>query len=242
MLGIIGAMQIEVDSLLSAMEDRQDSSVAGAVFSRGKIKGQEVVVVMCGIGKVCAALMTQILIDRFRVHAIVNTGVAGGLDERLEIGDLVIATDAVQHDFDLTGFGYVRGHLPCAGGEKTAVSRFLTDKNLSDRFEAAAEEVGGEGKAIRGTVVSGDIFVCDPALKERLICEFGAAATEMEGAAIAQVCYLNKVPFAIVRAISDLAGKEAKISYDEFETNAAHRSAKIIQKMLSDAAKKGKEG
>ncbi|MGM9637572.1 MAG: 5'-methylthioadenosine/adenosylhomocysteine nucleosidase [Eubacteriales bacterium] len=234
MLGIIGAMQIEVDSLLSAMEDRLDSSVAGTVFSKGKIGGQEVVVVMCGIGKVCAALITQILIDRFQVHAIVNTGVAGGLDERLEVGDLVIATDAVQHDFDLTGFGYVRGHLPCAGGEKTAVSRFPADKNLINRFESAAEKVGGEGKTILGTVVSGDIFVCDPALKERLIREFGAAAAEMEGAAIAQVCYLNKVPFAIVRAISDLAGKEAKISYDEFERKAALRSAKIIQQMLSD--------
>lgn len=234
MLGIIGAMQIEVDSLLSAMEDRQDRSVAGVPFSCGKIGGQDVVVVMCGIGKVCAALTAQILIDRFGVHAIVNTGVAGGLDARLEVGDLVIATDAVQHDFDLTGFGYVRGHLPCAGGEKTAVSRFLADGNLSDRFEKAAMAIGGDGKAIRGTVVSGDIFVCDASLKQRLIDDFGAAATEMEGAAIAQVCFLNKIPFAIVRAISDLAGKEAKISYDEFEKKAALRSAKIIQKMLSD--------
>ena len=175
MIGIIGAMQIEVDSLLSAMEEREDCVVAGAVFSKGKIGSQEVVVVMCGIGKVCAALTAQILIDRFGVTAIVNTGVAGGLDERLEVGDLVIATDAVQHDFDLTGFGYVRGHLPCAGGEKSAVSCFFADRNLSDCFEKAAEEIGGEGKAIRGTVVSGDIFVCDAALKQRLTVDFGAA-------------------------------------------------------------------
>lgn len=237
MIGIIGAMQIEVDSLLSAMEEREDCVVAETVFSKGRIGGRKVVVVMCGIGKVCAALTAQILIDRFGATAIVNTGVAGGLDERLEVGDLVIATDAVQHDFDLTGFGYVRGHLPCAGGEKSAVSRFYADRKLSDCFERAAEEIGGEGKAIRGTVVSGDIFVCDASLKQRLTVDFGAAATEMEGAAIAQVCYLNKVPFAIVRAISDLAGKEAKISYDEFEKKAALRSAKIIQKMLSDSEK-----
>ncbi len=231
-IGIIGAMQSEVERLLAAMENKETVRAAGADFTRGRIAGKDVVVVMCGIGKVCAGAIAQCMIDRFGVSAIVNTGVAGGLDERLEIGDLVEATDAIQHDFDLTAFGYARGYMPCAGGDKQLPSRFVADPELSDRFVDAFTSAGCRGKVIRGTVVSGDIFVSDPDLKNALIRDYKAAATEMEGAAIAQICRLNEVPFAVVRAISDLAGKEANISFDTFEIQAAEQSSRTILRML----------
>lgn len=236
-LGIIGAMASEVDSLILAMSDRKKVRAAGADFVCGRIAGKDAVVVMCGIGKVCAGAVAQCMIDRFSVDAIVNTGVAGGLDPRLSVGDLVIATDAVQHDFDLTGFGYVRGHLPCAGGEKGIPTRFAADPELSDRFERAfsnAKCAGNAGKVIRGTVASGDIFVCDPALRQSLIENYHAAAVEMEGAAVAQVCYLGGVPFALVRAISDLAGESAGVSFDTFEKQAAEQSARTVLRMMEE--------
>lgn len=235
-LGIIGAMRSEVESLIAAMSGRESVRGAGTEFVSGKIAGKDVVAVMCGIGKVCAGAVTQCLIDRFCVDAVVNTGVAGGLDGRLSVGDLVIATDAVQHDFDLTGFGYVRGCLPCAGAGtgagKGVPTRFAADPVLSGRFADAFALAGCSGKVIRGTVVSGDIFVCDPGLRASLIRDFGAAAVEMEGAAVAQVCCLSGVPFALVRAISDLAGESAGISFDTFERAAAEQSARTVLRML----------
>ncbi len=233
-IGIIGAMASEVESLIAAMTQKETVRGAGSEFVCGKLAGRDAVVVMCGIGKVCAGAVTQFLIDRFAVDAIVNTGVAGGLDSRLSIGDLVIANDAVQHDFDLTGFGYARGHLPCAGGGKDAPTRFTADSELSNRFADAFTAAGCVGKVVRGTGVSGDIFVCDPALKASLISDYGAAAVEMEGAAVAQVCFLNTVPFALVRAISDLAGEEANVSFDTFERTAAEQSARTILKMVGN--------
>lgn len=231
-IGIIGAMQSEVERLLAAMEDQVTTRAAGADFARGRIAGKDVVVGLCGIGKVCAGAIAQCMIDRFGVSAIVNTGVAGGLDDRLEIGDLVVATDAIQHDFDLTAFGYARGYMPCAGGDQRSPSRFAADPGLSDRFVDAFNSANCRGKVIRGTVVSGDVFVSDPDLKKALIRDYHAAATEMEGAAIAQVCCLNGVPFAVVRAISDLAGKEANVSFDAFEIEAAEQSSRTILRML----------
>lgn len=231
-IGIIGAMQSEVERLLAAMEDKESVHAAGTDFARGRIAGKNVVVVRCGIGKVCAGAIAQCMIDRFGVSAIVNTGVAGGLDERLEIGDLVVATDAIQHDFDLTAFGYARGYLPSAGEDTGTPSRIVADRELSDRFADAFASAGCRGKVIRGTIVSGDVFVSDQTLKERLIRDFSGAATEMEGAAIAQVCSMNGVPFAVVRAISDLAGKEANVTFDTFEIEAAEQSSRTILRML----------
>ena len=215
-IGIIGAMDSEVDNLIARMEGVTVHTVAGRHFSVGRLAGQEAVVVKSGIGKVAAAITAQLLIDRFGVDTLLNTGMAGGLDARLEVKDLVVATDALQHDFDLTAFGHAPGYL--YGEDDTCATRFTADPTLvALALEAAAEVLPAGSKAITGTVASGDVFVDDSALKGWLITQFGAAAAEMEGAAIAQVAEANGVPFLILRTISDLAEKEAHVSFDELE-------------------------
>lgn len=235
-LGIIGAMDSEVAALIAALEDPAAHTVGGVTVHTGTLRGRAVAIAKCGIGKVCAALCAQLLIDRFAVTAMVNTGVAGGLGEGLAVGDLVIADAAVQHDFDITAFGHVRGYMPALGGDDTAPSRWRTDPALSAAFRAAAETVQkqtGDAFACHGgTVASGDIFVDNAALKHTLRHDFDAVAAEMEGAAIAQVAQLNGVPFALIRAISDLADGGATVSFETFEQQAAARSARILLTLL----------
>lgn len=229
-VGIIGAMASEVALLTERMENAAIVRAAGIDFYTGKLENAPAVVAQCGIGKVCAALCAQAMIDRFGVKALINTGVAGGLDSSLAIGDIVIAADAVQHDFDLTSFGHVKGYL--GGGDGSEPTRFRSAPELVAAFRAAAERVMKNGKTLEGTVASGDVFVADEKKKREIVSLFGAAATEMEGAAIAQTACANGVPFVIVRAISDLAGGEASVSFDEFEKAAAKTSAEIVAEML----------
>ncbi len=229
MLGIIGAMNTEVEALISALENKEETTIAGSRFFSGRLGKTPVVVVMCGIGKVAAAVCAQALIDRFSPDAIINTGVAGGVAEGLCQGDLVIATDAVQHDFDLTSFGYAKGYMPVWGRNKAAPSPFPADEELAARLMNCASALCY--RARRGRVASGDVFVADAALKATLADEFSASVAEMEGAAIAQVAWQNGIPCAIVRAISDLADGSAALSFDEFEVIAAERSAKLLMEL-----------
>ena len=226
MIGIIGAMNTEVETLISALTDKQETVVAGSHFFSGKLGSTDAVVVMCGIGKVAAAICAQALIDTFHPDVLINTGVAGGVADGLAQGDLVIATDAVQHDFDLSLFGYAKGYMPVWGKDKGSPSPFPADEALAEKLIAAADALGYH--AIRGRVASGDIFVADADLKHTLATEFGAAVAEMEGAAIAQTAWQNGTPCAIVRAISDLADGSATLSFEEFEVIAAERSAKLL--------------
>ena len=236
--GIIGAMDSEVASLLDAMEERGRETIASGIFVHGLIGDQEVVVVKCGIGKVCAALCAQILIDRFAVEAIINTGIAGGLSPSLSVGDFVVADAAVQHDFDLRAFGHVQGYMPAMGGDDRLPSFWPTDPALEERFLAAAESVKStehkDFHCLGGVVASGDVFVSNPALKNTLVEQFGAAAAEMEGAAIAQVAALNGVPCAIIRAISDLADGRATESFEDFERETADLVSRILLTMLRE--------
>lgn len=235
-IGIIGAMESEVSLLRQQMSQPNAITVGRNTYYAGQLAGKPAVVVQSGIGKVSAAMCAQALIDRFEVFAIVNTGVAGGLHPSLRIGDLVIAEDAVQHDFDLTALGHAKGYLPCCDKNSKQPSRFSASKELSAALCRAAEQVLTPigRKYIRGTIASGDIFVDDSQLKRELITQFGAAAVEMEGAAIAQVAFINQVPFAILRAISDLAEQEANVNFESFEKEAAALSAKILLQMLQD--------
>ena len=226
MIGIIGAMNTEVETLISSLTDRQETTIAGSRFYSGKLGSTEAVVVMCGIGKVAAAICAQALIDTFHPDVLINTGVAGGVADGLAQGDLVIALDAVQHDFDLSLFGYAKGYMPVWGKDKDRPSPFPADEALAEKLIAVANELGYH--AIRGRVASGDIFVADANLKHTLATDFGAAVAEMEGAAIAQTAWQNGVPCAIVRAISDLADGSATLSFEEFEVIAAERSAKLL--------------
>ena len=226
-LGIIGAMEQEVETLLAQMEDKVAATKAGSTFYEGKLAGLDAVVVQCGIGKVNAALCVQILCDCYGVTHVVNTGIAGSLCAELDIGDLVISADAMHHDFDCTAFGYPMGKVP-----GMASVAFPADKTLSALAYAAAEMVN-PGHTKHGRVASGDQFVADKALKDRIIQVTGALCTEMEGAAIAQTAYRNGIPFVIIRAISDKADNSADMDYPTFERIAAHRCAAVTMALAA---------
>lgn len=221
-IGIIGAMQEEVETLLCAMTDKKEADRAGSRFYEGNLQGKEVVVVQCGVGKVNAALCVQIMCDCYGVDAVVNTGIAGSLSSDLDIGDLVVSENAMYHDFTCTVFGYEPGQVP--GMPKT----FAADPKLIEFAVAAAEQIN-PGHTRIGTVASGDQFVCEKVQKSHIIEVTGALCTEMEGAAIAHAAYRNGVPFVIIRAVSDKADDTADMDYPTFEKIAAHRCASVIQ-------------
>ncbi|MCR5161075.1 MAG: 5'-methylthioadenosine/adenosylhomocysteine nucleosidase [Lachnospiraceae bacterium] len=226
-IGIIGAMEDEVAGLKARMEQVSKTVLARMEFNEGLLEGKPVVVVRSGIGKVNAAVCTQILADRFGVGAVINTGVAGSLDARIDIGDFVISTDAVHHDMDATVFGYAPGEVPQLG----QVS-FEADKALADAAEAACRKVIPDQNVWRGRVVSGDQFIVSREKKDEIVKTFGGLCTEMEGASIAHAAWLNSLPFLIVRAISDKADESAEMDYPTFEKKAAGSSVEMLCEML----------
>ena len=229
-LGIIGAMAIEVETLKESMENLTVSTRTGMEFYEGTLEGIPVVVVQCGVGKVNAAMCAQTLCACFGVTHLVNTGIAGSLNAELDIGDLVVSRDAMYHDFDCFHFGYPMGKVPGMD-----VIAFPADETLMGYACAAAEAVN-PGHVKIGRVASGDQFVAEKALKNRIIERTQGLCTEMEGAAIAQTAYRNGVPFVILRAISDKADDSAEMDYPTFERIAAHRCAqvaRILAKRLS---------
>ncbi len=221
-LGIIGAMEQEVESLVGMLECPVSAQRAGSMFHEGTLDSVDVVIVQCGIGKVNAALCVQILCDCYGVTHVVNTGIAGSLCAELDIGDLVISTDAMYHDVDCTAFGYPMGKVP---GMPDA---YAADEKLIGYALAAAEKVN-PGHTKTGRIASGDQFVCEKKLKAHIIDVTGALCTEMEGTAIAQAAYRNGVPFVIIRAISDKADDSAEMDYPSFERIAAHRCAAVTR-------------
>ncbi len=228
MIGIIGAMDEEVSKIKAAMTDVEIQKRAGMDFYKGKLQGKEAVVVRCGIGKVNAALCGQILVDFYQVDYMVNTGIAGSLNANIDIGDIVLSTDALQHDMDATGFGYEVGVIP-----RMPVSVFEADRHLIDLAKEACEKVNPDIKVFTGRVVSGDQFVSDKEKKKWLVETFHGYCTEMEGAAIAQAAYLNGIPFLIVRAISDKADDSANMDYAAFERKAIEHSVNLMMEMCS---------
>ena len=224
-LGIIGAMAIEVETLVEKMENVRESTRAWSTYYEGTLEGQDVVVVQCGVGKVNAAMCTQVLCDLFHVTHLVNTGIAGSLCADLDIGDLVVSQDAMYHDVDAVHFGYPYGKIP--GMDTT---EFPADKAMIAYAFAAAEAVN-PGHTKIGRVASGDQFVAVKELKEKIIANTQGLCTEMEGAAIAQTAYRNQVPFVILRAISDKADDSAEMDYPTFERIAAHRCAEVTRSL-----------
>lgn len=220
-LGVIGAMRVEVATLKERMENASASCKAGMEFCEGMLEGLPAVVVQCGVGKVNAAMCTQILCDCYGVTAIVNTGVAGSLCNELDIGDLLVSLDAMYHDFDCNAVGYTPGQVPGLD-----VMAFPADERLMGYAFAAAEAVN-PGHTKIGRVASGDQFICEKGQKERIISCTCAMCTEMEGAAIAHAAYRNDVPFVILRAISDKADDSAEMDYPTFEAIAANRCAQV---------------
>lgn len=229
-LGIIGAMTVEVALLKENMENMAVSTHAGMEFCEGRLCGMDTVVVQCGVGKVNAAMCAQILCSVFGVTHLVNTGIAGSLNAELDIGDLVVSKDAMYHDFDCVHFGYEVGKVP--GMDVVA---FPADETMMELAFDAAEAVN-PGHTKIGRVASGDLFVASKEAKAAIIARTGAFCTEMEGAAIAQTAYRNKVPFVILRAISDKADDSAEMDYPTFEAIAAQRCAGVAMNLAKELA------
>ena len=229
-LGIIGAMEIEVAILKGKLEDAKVTRVGPMEFFEGRLAGCDVVIVMCGVGKVHAAMCTQVLCSSFGVNAIVNTGVAGSLDAQLDICDVLVSTDAIQHDMDVTHLGYDVGKVP---GLDTVA--FPADEKLR-RLAFEVSEAIRPGHTKMGRVATGDQFVSSEELKARIIANTGASCTEMEGGAIAQVAYVNQVPFVILRAISDKADDSADLDYPTFEKLAAANCAAVTEALAKRLA------
>lgn len=228
-IGIIGAMELEVEVLKAEMSVSKVEKKANMEFYEGTLNGAGVVIVRSGIGKVNAALCTQILVDIFGVTHIVNTGVAGSLNAKLDIGDILISKDALHHDMDATIFGYKPGEVPQMG-----IREFPADEHLSKLAKEACEKVNPDINVVLGRVVSGDQFISDNAVKEKLIREYQGDCAEMEGASIAHGAYLNNIPFVIIRAISDKADNSAEMDYPVFEAAAAKHSAALVRELVKN--------
>lgn len=230
MLGIIGAMDEEVAKIKEQMEQVRVKTKASMDFYQGTIGGKEVVVVRSGIGKVNAGICAQILADDYHVDGIVNTGIAGSLRAEINIGDIVISTDAVQHDMDAVAFGYPLGQIP-----RMDTLAFQADTRLAELAVECCKKVIPEIGVFQGRVASGDEFVAKKERKEAILTEFDAYCCEMEGAAIAQAAYLNQIPFVIIRAISDKADDSASMDYPTFEAMAIANSVKLMMEMVVNA-------
>lgn len=228
--GIIGAMASEVALLKEQMGEFETTSVANMDFCAGKLGAADVVVVQSGIGKVNAGICVQILADRFGVGRVINTGVAGSLDSSIDVGDLVVSTDCIMHDFSVEPLGYAPGQVP---GLDTLA--FPADEGMRAGVVAAAAEVAPDIHVFEGRVASGDQFISTDEQRERIVSTFGGRCCEMEGCAIAQAAYLNGLPFVVVRAISDKPGsKDQVVDYNTFETKAARDCAAIVAKMVAE--------
>ena len=226
MIGIIGAMDEEVEQIVAVMDIKKEETKACMTFKAGILAGKDVVIVRSGIGKVNAAVCTQILVDDFGVDYVINTGIAGSLKAEIDIADIVISSDVLHHDMDATGFGYPLGQIP----RMDTLSFKADDRLIELAKESCAKAVTSVGVHV-GRVVSGDQFISDKA--ERISSEFAGYCTEMEGAAIAQAAYLNKVPFVILRAISDKADDSATMDYPTFEKQAIANSVLLLKELVS---------
>ena len=225
MIGIIAAMNVEMDGLRAHMESPVSETVSGVEFVRGVIEGREVVTAVCGIGKVFAALCAQTMILRYAPEAIINTGVAGTLTDELSIGNLAVSACVVQHDMDTSAIGDPVGLISGIN-----MIEIPADKALTERLCAATQAIGV--KTLTGCIASGDQFVASPGRKTFIADTFSAIACEMEGAAIGQVCYVNHVPFCVLRAISDSADGSSHMDYPFFAQMAAEQSVRLLLAFL----------
>lgn len=226
-IGIIGAMELEVEALKEQMDVKNIIEKASMKFYEGTLRGKDVVIVQCGIGKVNAGICVQILADLFQVDAVINTGVAGSLRAEINIGDIVVSTDACEHDMDVTVLGYKQGIIP-----QMKESFFKADRQLVEAAIEVCREVNPDINVYEGRVLSGDQFISGEEIKNKLIDLFDGSCTEMEGAAIAHAAFLNEIPYVVIRAISDKADGSAHMDYPEFERAAAAHSAKLVENLV----------
>lgn len=226
-IGIIAAMQEEMNAIKEIMENITEKQIYELTFIEGKINEKDCVLVQCGVGKVNSSRVTQILIDNFDIEYIINVGSAGTANNELDIGDIVIGNKLVQHDFDITAFGHEKGYISNIG------ESIESDSKLIQKFETVINHIGNKEYKIKiGTIASGDIFCTENTMKEKINKKFDADAIEMEGAAIAQVCYLDKIPFIIVRSISDSPNGKNNITFEKYLELASKRCSEIIKKFI----------
>jgi len=225
MIGIIAAMNVEMESLRSHLEKTETEVISGIRFVRGYLDGQEVVTAVCGIGKVFAALCAQTMILHYQPSAIVNTGVAGTLTDALDIGSIAVSSAVVQHDMDTSALGDPVGLI--SGINKVEIP---ADRLLAGKLSACAKVMGI--KTATGVIASGDQFVASAERKAFIVDRFNAIACEMEGAAIGQVCFVNKVPFCVLRAISDSADGSSHMDYPTFVKMAAEQSVRLMRRFI----------
>ena len=225
-IGIIFAMQEELNELLKYLTLQKEYEIFDLKFYEGIIHDNNCILVECGVGKVNAARCTQILIDNMKVDYIFNIGVAGGISENLQVGDIVIGNRLVQHDFDITAFNHEKGYIPNIGV-------FIeSDEYLVRLAEATQDKV--KIYALKGTIASGDIFCTETKMSEKIRNKFQALCVEMEGASIAQVCYLSHIPFLILRSISDVPNNDNVITYEEFLEKSSKNVAKFMSEILKN--------
>lgn len=225
--GIIAAMQEEMQEIKKIMTEIEEKKVYELTFFEGKINGKNVVLVESGVGKVNAARTTQILIDNFKVEAIINVGSAGCANNELEIGDIVIGKKLVQHDFDITAFGHPKGFISNVG------ENIESDSELIRKMEQTISKLQDKEFKIKvGTIASGDIFCTEKTMKDKIRTKFNADAIEMEGSAIAQVCKLDNIPFIVIRSISDNPNGKNNITFEKFLETASKRCAQIIEEFF----------
>ena len=226
-IAVIGAMEQEVEALRLVINSPHTIIIANSEYTEGTYAGHDVVLLKSGIGKVNAAMSTAILLHHFKPDAVINTGSAGGFDTALEVGAIVISDEVRHHDVDVTAFGYEMGQVP------QLPAAFISDVKLRKLAEEAVEELG-QHQFATGLIATGDSFMSDPERVESVRRHFPhMKATEMEAAAVAQVCHQFEVPFVVIRALSDIAGKESSISFDEFLPTAAKHSTEIVLQVIS---------
>ncbi|NQX57550.1 5'-methylthioadenosine/adenosylhomocysteine nucleosidase [Paenibacillus qinlingensis] len=225
-IALIGAMNEEIELLVAHMTDINETVKAGITFREGTYFGKNVVVCRTGVGKVNAAVTTQILIDQFGVEAVIFTGVAGALDPELQIGDLVISTECVQHDMDVTALGFPRGVIPYAEN-----SVYAADRKLVELAVASGEKLFA-GKVKQGRVLSGDQFIASREVVASLYQELNGVCVEMEGSSVAQVCAMNSIPYVVLRSMSDKADGSAHVNFAEFTVIASENSYKMVEDMV----------
>lgn len=225
-IAVIGAMEEEVELLRKEIENPKTRIIANSEFTSGTYKNHEVILLKSGIGKVNAAMTTSILLNEYKPDFVINTGSAGGYDPNLEVGAIVISDEVRHHDVDVTAFGYEIGQVP------QLPAAFKADKHLMKLAEEAVSAIG-EHQAATGLIATGDIFMHDPEKVELVRTNFPQMkACEMEAAAVAQVCHQFEVPFVVIRALSDIAGKESSISFDEFLPVAAKHSTQVVLQVI----------
>lgn len=227
-LGIIAAMQEEMNEIKKIMNNIQEKTIYELKFYEGTINNKNIVLVESGVGKVNAARTTQVLIDNYKIDAIINVGSAGSANQELQIGDIVIGKTLVQHDFDITAFGHPKGYISNVG------ERIKSDENLIKSMEQTIENLQNKEFKIKiGTIASGDIFCTEPKMKEKIRDKFNADAIEMEGAAIAQVCKLDNMPILVIRSISDSPNGNNNITFDQYLETASKRCAEILSQFFN---------